>query len=299
MLMISDDHRRAARLHQIAEQPELGGQIGFERRVIIEMVAADIGEGAGGDTHAVEPELIEAVRRRLQHQMGDVVAGQFVERTVQRDRIGRGQRAVDFAPRRNQADGADARRRLSGRFPDLAGERGDRGLAAGSGDGRDGVGLTLEEPRGRDRERASRIADAHEGDAVGQRDRRHLLRHDRDRAGINRAPHEFEPVILGARHRHEQALGLDLAAVGRDPPHIEVGEPRIADGVDGEELGEFHAFGTGGGVGLYPTVMPGLLPGIHVFFWRDPQRPGSALSPRAGQDLPVCRRQVEAWGDGE
>ena len=41
VLVIGDDHRRAARLHEIAEQPELGGKIGFERRMIVEMVAAD------------------------------------------------------------------------------------------------------------------------------------------------------------------------------------------------------------------------------------------------------------------
>ena len=150
MLVIGDDHGGAARLHQIAEQPELGGEVGFERRMIVEMIAADIGEGAGGDAHAVEPKLIEAVRGRLQHQMRDVVAGEFVERAMQRDRIGRGQRAVDLAPGRHQPDGADAGRRLAGRFPDLARERRDRGLAAGAGDGRDGVGLVLEEARGGD-----------------------------------------------------------------------------------------------------------------------------------------------------
>ena len=104
-------------------------------------------------------------------------------------------------------------------------------------------GWCLKKRDGRERERAARIADAHEGDAVGQRHRRHLLRHDRDRAGLDRALHEAQAVVLGARHRHEQALGLDLAAVGRDAAHVEIGEPRVADGIDGEELGEFHAFG--------------------------------------------------------
>ena len=65
------------------------------------------------------------------------------------------------------------------------------------------------------------------------------------------APHEAQAVVLGAGHRHEQVSGLDLAAVGRDAAHVEVGEPRVADGIDGEELGEFHAFGLGGAAG-YP-----------------------------------------------
>ena len=242
MLVIGDDHGGAARLHQIAEQPQLGGEISFERRMIIEMIAADIGECAGGDAHAVEPKLIETVRGRLQYQMRDVVAGELVERAMQFDRIGRGQRAVDLASGRNEPDGADAGRRLASRFPDLARERRDRGLAAGTGNGRDGVGLVLEQARGGNGERAARIADAHEGDAVGQRHRRHLLRHDRDRAGIDGVLHEFETVVLGAGHGDEQAFRLHLAAVGGDGAHVEIGEPRVAEGIDGEELGEFHVF---------------------------------------------------------
>ena len=43
--------------------------------------------------------------------MRDALARQLVERAMQLDRIGRGQRAVDFALRRHHADGADAGRR--------------------------------------------------------------------------------------------------------------------------------------------------------------------------------------------
>ena len=71
--------------------------------MIVEMVARQIGEGAGGDAHAVEPVLVEAVRGRFERQMRDALAGELVERAMQLDRIGRGQRAVDFA--------ASARRR--------------------------------------------------------------------------------------------------------------------------------------------------------------------------------------------
>ena len=75
------------------------------------MVAREIGEGAGGDAHAVEPVLVEPVRGGLQRQMRDALAGQLIERAMQLDRIGRGQRAVFLALRRHHADGADARRR--------------------------------------------------------------------------------------------------------------------------------------------------------------------------------------------
>ena len=95
--IVDVDHRRAARRDQVGEQPQLGGEIGFDGRVIIEMVARQIGEGAGGDAHAVEPVLVEAVRGGFQRQMGDALAGKLVERAVQFDRIGRGQRAVGLA----------------------------------------------------------------------------------------------------------------------------------------------------------------------------------------------------------
>ena len=133
---------------------------------------------------------------------------------MQRDRIGRRQRAVDLARGRHEADGADARRLLAGRGPDLAREGGDRGLAAGAGDGRDGLRLARKESRRRERERAARIADPDEGDAVRQRRRRHPLGHDRDRAGGQRRRDEAQAVVLGAGHRHEQIARLDRAAVG-------------------------------------------------------------------------------------
>src|SRR3972149_1217973 len=77
--------------------------------------------------------LVEPVRRRFQRQMRDALARQSIERAMQFDRIGRGQRAVSFALGRYDADGADARRLQSQRRPDLARESGNRGLAAGGG----------------------------------------------------------------------------------------------------------------------------------------------------------------------
>ena len=106
--IVDVDHRGAARHNQVFEQPQLGGEIGFHGRMIVEMVARKIGESAGGNAHAVEPMLIEAVRRRFQRQMRDALARQLVERAVQFDRVGRGERAVCFALGRHHADGADA-----------------------------------------------------------------------------------------------------------------------------------------------------------------------------------------------
>ena len=116
----------------------------------------------------IEPILIEPVRGRLDCEMRDALAGQRIERTVQRDRIGRGQRAVSLAARRHDADGADAGGAMAERGPDLAREGGDRRLAAGAGDGGDGVRLARKKFRRHQRQRAPGIADVHESDMRGQ-----------------------------------------------------------------------------------------------------------------------------------
>ena len=104
MIVIGIDDGRGARRQQSLEQPQLGGEIGLEARMIIEMIARDVGEAAGRDAQAVEPVLIEAVRGRFDREMGDAVAGERVDRAVQRDRIRRRQRAVSLAARRDDAD---------------------------------------------------------------------------------------------------------------------------------------------------------------------------------------------------
>ena len=117
------------------------------------------------------------------------------------------------------------------RGPDLAREGGDRGLSAGAGDGRDHLRLARKELRRRQRQRAARIADPDEGDAFGQRHRRHPLRHDGRGAGRQRLADEAQPVVLGAGHRHEQVARLDGAAVRADAGDLERGEARVADGI--------------------------------------------------------------------
>ena len=58
-----------SRLDQFLEQPQLGGQIGFDGWMIIKMIARQIGEGRGRDAQAVEPILIETVRRGFDREM--------------------------------------------------------------------------------------------------------------------------------------------------------------------------------------------------------------------------------------
>ncbi len=73
-----------------------------------------------------------------------------VERAMQLDRIGRGQRAVDFAAVGETTPIVPMLAAcMAERGPDLPGEGGDRGLAAGAGDGGDGAGLARKERGGR------------------------------------------------------------------------------------------------------------------------------------------------------
>ncbi len=72
--MIGRNHRRAIRCNEIAEQPQLGGKVMRLIRMVIHVIAREIGKTAGGDADAVEPELVEPVRGRFEGQMRDAVA---------------------------------------------------------------------------------------------------------------------------------------------------------------------------------------------------------------------------------
>ena len=193
--MIGRDHGRATGRDEIAEQPQLGGEVMRDIGVIIHVIAREIGEAAGGDAHAVEPELVEPVRGRLEGQMRDAVARDLVELPVQRDRIRRRQRAVDRALRRNQPDGADAGGGMAEPLPDLAREGGDRGLAAGAGHRRDRRGLPRIKSRRRQRQRAARIWRRRQRARGGRR--RRMVAGDRDRARrVSPASMKREPSVL-------------------------------------------------------------------------------------------------------
>ena len=74
--IVDIDHRRTLWHNQVIKQPQLGGEIVFDGLMIIEMIAREIREGAGGDAHAVEPVLVEAVRGGFEREMRDAFAGQ-------------------------------------------------------------------------------------------------------------------------------------------------------------------------------------------------------------------------------
>ena len=165
--------------------------------------------------------LVEPVRRRLHREMRDALARQFVERAVQRHRIGRRQRAIDLALRRHHADGADARGLVAERIPDLPGERRDRSLAAGAGDRGDHLRLARIEPRRGQRQRAARVLDLHERRACGQRCRLASRPITAAAPAATAWPTNAQPVGLAAGHRDEQIAGLHRAAVRRDAADLD------------------------------------------------------------------------------
>ena len=170
-------------------------------RMVIHVVAGEIGEAAGGDAHAVEPILIEPVRGSLERKMRDAIARDFVELAMQRDRIRRRQRAVNNSLRRDQSDGADTGGGMTEPLPDLARKGGDGSLAAGAGDGGDCRRLLRIEFRCGQRQRAPRIGRDDKRHAAFAR--RRMVARDRNGAGRNRGINEAGAIGFVAREREE------------------------------------------------------------------------------------------------
>src|SRR5581483_11870011 len=218
-IVIGGNDRRAAGRNEIAKQPQLGIEIMRDIGMIIHVVAREIGEAGRRDAHAIEAILIESVRGRLEGEMRDAVARDLVELAMQRDWIGRGQRAVDRALRRYQPDGADARRGVAKALPDLAREGRDRGLAAGAGDGGDGRGLSGKKFRRSQRQRAAWIGRGYERPCEALR---RMLAGNGHGARRNRGIDEAYAVGFGSSEREEKVAGFHHAAIH--------GEARDVDG---------------------------------------------------------------------
>src|SRR5262249_19611194 len=60
---VVDAYHRCPTAHdQILEQAQLGSKVGFDCRMIVEMITREICEGTGCDAHAIEAALVKAVR---------------------------------------------------------------------------------------------------------------------------------------------------------------------------------------------------------------------------------------------
>ena len=110
---IDIDHRRAAVGSASSNSRSFASGI-LERRMVVEMIARQIGEGARARSDAVEPALLEPVARGLERQMRDPLAASSAERLVKLDRIGVVS-SRDLARRRLDAERAEARRRMPAR----------------------------------------------------------------------------------------------------------------------------------------------------------------------------------------
>ncbi len=163
--------------------------------MIIEMIARQIGEGAGAETHAIEAALIEPMRRGLESEMRDAILRQLIERLVQRDRVRRRQRAIDFAGGCDEADSAQRGSAMAEREPDLPGKRCDRAFAAGASDRDDRLRLLRIETRRGERQRPACIRHFNEN---RWRNVNSVLADDRDRATRHGLRREASAVSLAA-----------------------------------------------------------------------------------------------------
>ena len=107
MRIVGRNHCGAVSGDDALEQDQLRGEISFFGRVIVHVVAREIGEATDRHAHAIDAVLVEAVRRGFHREMRDAVLGEAVERARKLDRIGRGERTA-LLPDLDQPDGGRA-----------------------------------------------------------------------------------------------------------------------------------------------------------------------------------------------
>ena len=125
--------------------------------MIIEMVAAEVGEGGGAHRHPLGAILVEAVDRRLVSDMADAHALQARHVRQEGDDVGRGQPGRHLVVGGGHPQRPDRRRAVPGHAPHLAGHLDRRGLAVGPGDRDDTLGIRREKSRRQPGEQAARL----------------------------------------------------------------------------------------------------------------------------------------------
>ncbi len=224
-----DHRRRRADRQQLAEQPELGRPVRGHRAVIIEMVPRQVGEAGGGEPHALQPELVEPVRRGLHRRPLDPGRLERRQRLGEHDRVGGGEARPGREARCIQPERAEAGRASAAERPDLAQELDRAGLAVGAGDRDHRLGLRAGMGRGEMGEQPARL------DRLDQRSPRHPLRPARalrrqHRGGPARHRVGDEGAAVGAKAGQggEQEAGPDAPAVGGQAGECGL----VADGPD-------------------------------------------------------------------
>ncbi len=119
------------------EQPRLGRAVGFERAVVVEVVARQVGEHGGVEVHARDALLVERVRRHFERERRGAVVACCGETALHGDGVGRGQPGVLHACRMTVTQRADVPAATAEKIRRLRQQEGSRGLAVGAGDAGD------------------------------------------------------------------------------------------------------------------------------------------------------------------
>ena len=119
------------------EQPRLRVAVRFERPVVVEMVAAQVGEDRGVESHAAHATLVERMRRNFHREHRGAVVARLGQPAMHRYGVGRGEIGAGKTARAAGAQRAEIRATP----PDGVGGLGEQvrggGLAVGAGDTRD------------------------------------------------------------------------------------------------------------------------------------------------------------------
>jgi hypothetical protein len=198
----------------------------FQRRMVVHVIVAEIGETAGREPDTIQTALVEAVAGSLHGRMRHTHIRKLGQQRVERDGVRCGQRPVFDAAGRHDARRANAGSGQSSPGPNLAREGGDRGLAAGAGDRHHRCRLPSVEERRELRQGEPRIVDFDHRQAgsggLG------ASRHDyRRRSPGDRVVHVARPVILAALEGGEQEARLDTARVRSDADDLDLARAGI------------------------------------------------------------------------
>ena len=193
--------------------------------MIVEMIARQVGEGAGQDRQPFGAILVEAMARRFEGGVGDAFAAQARHVGEEGDDVGRGKAGRHLIDRGGDAQRADRRGFMAQHPPQLAGEFDRAGLAVRAGD-RDGdVGEGREEARRQLGEEAAGIG-------VGDMECAVHLRFGAGDDGDGAGPDRFGNIILAidaqALKGAENGARRDLAIVDRKTGY---GRVEVASGV--------------------------------------------------------------------
>ncbi len=218
---VSVDHGRRALGQQFVEQAQLGQEVVLGVLVIVEMVVTEVEERASREAHAIEAALRQAVAGSLHGEMLDAVLRQLGQHGVQRHGIGRSEAFGCRAIGADQAERAEIGGPEAHTRPDLAHEVSGGRLAAGAGDGDDGLRLMAIEPRRHLGQRQARVVRAHHRHFGADREQHVIADQHCGCPRLYGLGHKARAVEFRSRHGGEQETRFDGAAVGGDADDID------------------------------------------------------------------------------